>query len=197
MYNWLFVDLSGFFGVIGVSNIVFLVSRRVLLKELYYGSVFSNAVLDCIIDAKIGICEINGVVIGIGPGLSSGIRISVLEARGIGCVLGIPVLGLCNFSRLVICQNFFLKNGILVSFRKKNKCFLVDSYSMFFQIYSVFNIHSFLIRYDGIFYRNFVYDKYDLYKCDFNLYRAWLFFRYSLYRKTIIIKPLFSLLFSQ
>jgi tRNA threonylcarbamoyladenosine biosynthesis protein TsaB len=47
--------------------------------------------------AQIAMPEIAAIVVGIGPGGFTGLRIALATARGLGLALGVPVIGISNF----------------------------------------------------------------------------------------------------
>jgi tRNA threonylcarbamoyl adenosine modification protein YeaZ len=65
-----------------------------------HGEVLAPMVVDVLQDAALDRQSLDAVIVGVGPGPFTGLRVGLMTARTLGAVLGVPVLGVCSLDAL-------------------------------------------------------------------------------------------------
>lgn len=68
-----------------------------------HGEFLAPAVDFCLDQAGLNVDAINGVAVGVGPGLYTGLRVGIATARAFAAARHLPVLGLCGLDVLAFC----------------------------------------------------------------------------------------------
>ncbi len=91
---WLVLDTACQRGIVAVVQEGSILAEAMLLQRRRHAEQLAVVVAQVIQKARLHMRELAGVAVGQGPGSFIGVRIGVAYAKGVGCALGIPVLGL-------------------------------------------------------------------------------------------------------
>ena len=80
--------------------------ERIIAEAILPGEVTHSASLIPTLDGmlkehNIGLKDLRGIAVGIGPGSFTGIRLGLAVARGLSFSLGIPIRGVCGFDNVL------------------------------------------------------------------------------------------------
>jgi tRNA threonylcarbamoyladenosine biosynthesis protein TsaB len=70
-----------------------------------HGEVLAPMVADVLRAAALDRHSLDAVVVGVGPGPFTGLRVGLMTARTLGAVLGVPVLGVCSLDALALASD--------------------------------------------------------------------------------------------
>jgi tRNA threonylcarbamoyl adenosine modification protein YeaZ len=70
-----------------------------------HGEVLAPMVVDVLQAAALDAHSLDAVVVGVGPGPFTGLRVGLVTARTLGAVLGVPVLGVCTLDALALASD--------------------------------------------------------------------------------------------
>ncbi|WP_054815747.1 tRNA (adenosine(37)-N6)-threonylcarbamoyltransferase complex dimerization subunit type 1 TsaB [Nocardia arizonensis] len=76
------------------------VASRVRVDPRAHAEVLTPQILECLTEASRSRTEIDAVVVGIGPGPFTGLRVGMATAAAFGDALGIPVYGVCSLDAI-------------------------------------------------------------------------------------------------
>lgn len=76
-----------------------------------HGELLAPAVVDVLARAGIDRRDLTEVVVGVGPGPYTGLRVGLMTARTLGAVLGVPVLGVVTLDALAAAQTALIGSG--------------------------------------------------------------------------------------
>lgn len=77
-----------------------LLGARTVLDERRHTETLAPAVRDALAEAGVAPSDLTEIVVGVGPGPFTGLRVGVVTARTMGFALGIPVHGICSLDGL-------------------------------------------------------------------------------------------------
>ena len=67
-----------------------------------HGELLAPAIESVLRDAGVAVGDLGGIVVGVGPGPFTGLRVGLVTARMLGAVLQVPVRGLCTLDALAL-----------------------------------------------------------------------------------------------
>ncbi len=79
---------------------------------LRHGELLAPAVADVLARAGADRRELSEIVVGVGPGPYTGLRVGLVTARTLGAVLDIPVVGVCTLDALAAAQGPLIDAGV-------------------------------------------------------------------------------------
>lgn len=75
-------------------------SARVKVDARAHAEVLTPQILECLAEAGVSRAELDAVVVGIGPGPFTGLRVGMATAAAFGDALGLPVHGVCSLDAI-------------------------------------------------------------------------------------------------
>lgn len=72
------------------------VSQRVVVDARLHAEILTPNILECLSDAGLAPGDLSAVVVGVGPGPFTGLRVGMATAAAFGDALSIPVHGVCS-----------------------------------------------------------------------------------------------------
>jgi tRNA threonylcarbamoyl adenosine modification protein YeaZ len=76
------------------------VAVRVTENPRAHAEILTPQILECLAEAGCGPADLDAVVVGVGPGPFTGLRVGMATAAAFGDALGIPVHGVCTLDAL-------------------------------------------------------------------------------------------------
>ena len=73
---------------------------RVTVNPRAHAEVLTPHVLECLAEAGVTPAELNAVVVGVGPGPYTGLRVGMATGAAFGDALGVPVYGVCSLDAI-------------------------------------------------------------------------------------------------
>jgi tRNA threonylcarbamoyl adenosine modification protein YeaZ len=70
------------------------------LGPMKHGELLAPAITDVMTEAGVGRQDLTAIVVGVGPGPYTGLRVGVVTARTLGLTLGIAVHGICSLDAI-------------------------------------------------------------------------------------------------
>jgi len=67
-----------------------------------HGELLAPAIETVLRDAAVTVGSLDGIVVGVGPGPFTGLRVGLVTARMLGAVLGVPVHGVCTLDAMAL-----------------------------------------------------------------------------------------------
>lgn len=75
-------------------------AQRTVIDPMRHGEVLAPGIAEVLREAGRRMPEVTEVVVGVGPGPFTGLRVGLVTARTLGSVLGVPVHGVCTLDIL-------------------------------------------------------------------------------------------------
>ncbi|MBJ8347438.1 tRNA (adenosine(37)-N6)-threonylcarbamoyltransferase complex dimerization subunit type 1 TsaB [Antrihabitans sp. YC2-6] len=75
-------------------------ARRLTVSSRAHAEVLTPQILECLAEAGYKPTDLDGVVVGTGPGPFTGLRVGMATAAAFGDALGIPVYGVCSLDAI-------------------------------------------------------------------------------------------------
>lgn len=75
-------------------------SVRVVVDARLHAEVLTPNILECLAEAELSPSDLDAVVVGVGPGPFTGLRVGMATAAAFGDALGIPVHGVCSLDAI-------------------------------------------------------------------------------------------------
>ncbi|MDZ7912769.1 MAG: tRNA (adenosine(37)-N6)-threonylcarbamoyltransferase complex dimerization subunit type 1 TsaB [Rhodococcus sp. (in: high G+C Gram-positive bacteria)] len=82
------------------QNTVKTLAVRVTVNPRAHAEVLTPHVLECLAEAGLTAAELNAVVVGVGPGPYTGLRVGMATGAAFGDALGVPVYGVCSLDAI-------------------------------------------------------------------------------------------------
>ncbi|WP_280242874.1 tRNA (adenosine(37)-N6)-threonylcarbamoyltransferase complex dimerization subunit type 1 TsaB [Nocardia abscessus] len=76
------------------------VASRVRVDPRAHAEVLTPQILECLSEARRSRTEVDAIVVGVGPGPFTGLRVGMATAAAFGDALGIPVYGVCSLDAI-------------------------------------------------------------------------------------------------
>jgi len=76
------------------------VAARVTDNPRAHAEVLTPQILECLAEAGCGPADLDAVVVGVGPGPFTGLRVGMATAAAFGDALGVPVHGVCSLDAI-------------------------------------------------------------------------------------------------
>ena len=73
------------------------------IRDRSHAELTQKLVDDCLAEAGIGVAELGEIVVGLGPGPFTGLRVGIVTGTVLASLLGIPVRGVCTLDALAAC----------------------------------------------------------------------------------------------
>lgn len=73
---------------------------RVTVNPRAHAEVLTPHVLECLAEAGLTPADLNAVVVGVGPGPYTGLRVGMATGAAFGDALGVPVYGVCSLDAI-------------------------------------------------------------------------------------------------
>ena len=77
-----------------------MIAVRVTDNPRAHAEVLTPQILECLAEAGIEASELDAIVVGVGPGPFTGLRVGMVTAAAFGDALGIPVHGVCSLDAI-------------------------------------------------------------------------------------------------
>jgi tRNA threonylcarbamoyladenosine biosynthesis protein TsaB len=65
-----------------------------------HGAFLAPAIADCLAQAGLGVADLEGVAVGVGPGLYTGLRVGMATASALAAARGLPIVGISGLDVL-------------------------------------------------------------------------------------------------
>ncbi len=85
---------------VGIANGHEVVATATVTDQLAHVEQLTPLIARCVAEAGIGIGAVQRIVVGLGPGPFTGLRVGIVSARVLGSVLRCPVRGVCSLDVL-------------------------------------------------------------------------------------------------
>lgn len=84
-------------GVVRLTgDIVETLAQRIVVDARLHAEVLTPNILECLAEANLAPADLEAVVVGVGPGPFTGLRVGMATAAAFGDALGLPVHGVCS-----------------------------------------------------------------------------------------------------
>ncbi|HEY8719568.1 tRNA (adenosine(37)-N6)-threonylcarbamoyltransferase complex dimerization subunit type 1 TsaB [Pengzhenrongella sp.] len=87
-------------GVVDLANGVRVLAQRVTLDARAHGELLAPSIRASLDDAGRTVAELTAVVVGVGPGPFTGLRVGLVSAAAIAHACGIPAYGVCSLDAI-------------------------------------------------------------------------------------------------
>lgn len=77
-------------------------ASRDQVGPMKHGELLAPTITDCLAEAGLVRQDLTAVVVGVGPGPYTGLRVGVVTARTLGLALDIPVYGVCSLDAMAV-----------------------------------------------------------------------------------------------
>ncbi|MGV8874929.1 MAG: tRNA (adenosine(37)-N6)-threonylcarbamoyltransferase complex dimerization subunit type 1 TsaB [Rhodococcus sp. (in: high G+C Gram-positive bacteria)] len=75
-------------------------ATRVRVDARSHAEILTPNILECLTEARITAADLDAVVVGVGPGPYTGLRVGMATAAAFGDALGVPVYGVCSLDAI-------------------------------------------------------------------------------------------------
>ncbi|MCZ4521185.1 tRNA (adenosine(37)-N6)-threonylcarbamoyltransferase complex dimerization subunit type 1 TsaB [Rhodococcus ruber] len=75
-------------------------ATRVRVDARSHAEILTPNILECLTEAHITAADLDAVVVGVGPGPYTGLRVGMATAAAFGDALGVPVYGVCSLDAI-------------------------------------------------------------------------------------------------
>ncbi|AJW39878.1 TsaB protein, required [Rhodococcus sp. B7740] len=75
-------------------------ATRVRVDARSHAEILTPNIVECLAEADINAAELGAVVVGVGPGPYTGLRVGMATAAAFGDALGLPVYGVCSLDAI-------------------------------------------------------------------------------------------------
>ncbi|MBI5341349.1 MAG: tRNA (adenosine(37)-N6)-threonylcarbamoyltransferase complex dimerization subunit type 1 TsaB [Mycolicibacterium rufum] len=89
-------------GVVRLGDEVELLAEQVTVDPRAHAERLTPNIVAALADAGVGVDELDGVVVGCGPGPFTGLRVGMATAAAFGHALGLPVRGVCSLDAIAV-----------------------------------------------------------------------------------------------
>jgi tRNA threonylcarbamoyl adenosine modification protein YeaZ len=79
---------------------VHLLAEHTVLDARHHAELLAPTIAQVLTDAGVGRADLDAVVVGVGPGPFTGLRVGLVTARVLGAALSVPVHGICSLDAL-------------------------------------------------------------------------------------------------
>ncbi len=76
------------------------VAQRIVVDARLHAEVLTPNILDCLTEGGLTPADLDAVVVGVGPGPFTGLRVGMATAAAFGDALGLPVHGVCSLDAI-------------------------------------------------------------------------------------------------
>jgi tRNA threonylcarbamoyl adenosine modification protein YeaZ len=87
---------------VALSSDGVVLAERAVVDARRHGELLAPGIAGVLHEAGVDRRSLSAVVVGVGPGPFTGLRVGVMTARTLGMVLGVPVLGVCTLDALAL-----------------------------------------------------------------------------------------------
>ena len=82
------------------TGVATLLAERITLDARAHAEMLTPNVVSALADADLSMADLDGVVVGCGPGPFTGLRVGMATAAAYGHALGVPVYGVCSLDAI-------------------------------------------------------------------------------------------------
>ncbi|MGA9871009.1 MAG: tRNA (adenosine(37)-N6)-threonylcarbamoyltransferase complex dimerization subunit type 1 TsaB [Rhodococcus sp. (in: high G+C Gram-positive bacteria)] len=75
-------------------------ARRVVVDARLHAEILTPNIVECLAEARLSPADLDAVVVGVGPGPFTGLRVGMATAAAFGDALGLPVHGVCSLDAI-------------------------------------------------------------------------------------------------
>jgi tRNA threonylcarbamoyl adenosine modification protein YeaZ len=86
--------------VVAVDDAIRLVAQRVTVDARAHGELLAPSVAGCLAEAGAKPAELDAIVVGVGPGPFTGLRVGLVTAASMADALSIPAYGVCSLDAI-------------------------------------------------------------------------------------------------
>jgi tRNA threonylcarbamoyl adenosine modification protein YeaZ len=83
-----------------VGAVATTLATRVRVDARSHAEILTPNILECLSEAQITAADLGAVVVGVGPGPYTGLRVGMATAAAFGDALGLPVFGVCSLDAI-------------------------------------------------------------------------------------------------
>jgi tRNA threonylcarbamoyl adenosine modification protein YeaZ len=83
-------------GVVNVGEVITVLAQRATVDARAHAETLTPNVIAAVADSGLAMADLDAVVVGVGPGPFTGLRVGMATAAAFGHALGIPVFGVCS-----------------------------------------------------------------------------------------------------
>ena len=94
------LDTSGAAVTVALHDGAAVLARRSTLDARRHAELLAPSIAAVLAEAGAGRADLTAVVVGVGPGPFTGLRVGIVTARVLGFALGVPVHGICSLDAL-------------------------------------------------------------------------------------------------
>lgn len=96
------IDTATWTASVGISDDDEVVAERSLVTRGGHGLSLMEMIRDVLADARLGLAEIEGLAVSIGPGSFTGLRVGLSTAKGLALAGGLPIAGVPSLPALAL-----------------------------------------------------------------------------------------------
>ncbi|MFH5230099.1 tRNA (adenosine(37)-N6)-threonylcarbamoyltransferase complex dimerization subunit type 1 TsaB [Antrihabitans spumae] len=89
-------------GLVDLSSTPTLLASRVTVDPRAHAEVLTPSILECLHEVGRTPTDLDAIVVGVGPGPFTGLRVGMATAAAFGDALGIPVYGVCSLDAIAV-----------------------------------------------------------------------------------------------
>ena len=83
-----------------VGAVATTLATRIRVDARSHAEILTPNILECLSEAQITAADLGAVVVGVGPGPYTGLRVGLATAAAFGDALGLPVFGVCSLDAI-------------------------------------------------------------------------------------------------
>lgn len=83
-----------------VGAVATTLATRIRVDARSHAEILTPNILECLSEAQITAADLGAVVVGVGPGPYTGLRVGMATAAAFGDALGLPVFGVCSLDAI-------------------------------------------------------------------------------------------------
>lgn len=87
------------------TGVATLLAQRITVDARAHAEMLTPNVVSAVADAGLTMADLDGVVVGCGPGPFTGLRVGMATAAAYGHALGVPVYGVCSLDAIGVLTN--------------------------------------------------------------------------------------------
>ncbi len=87
---------------VGVARGDEILARRTVDDRMAHVEQLTPSIVEAVADAGVALVDLGSIVVGLGPGPFTGLRVGIVSAQVLGAVRGVPVHGVCSLDILAL-----------------------------------------------------------------------------------------------
>lgn len=116
MKRALTIDTSTARTIVGVVE-----AEQVIWSESIEGATSHGGALGALIERAVGLAEVDHVIVGMGPGPFTGLRVGIIFAQGFAKARGIPCIGVVSLDAIAFSMELSSEQTISIDARRKER----------------------------------------------------------------------------